>query len=172
MTLAERLLQQLKQTRDFSDKVLSAFQKPEDWTHQIVPGSNHAMWFAGHMAASDNFFIGAVDPTRVKEFEGWSKLFGMGSVPTGDPDDYPPVAEVLDAMRERRGVLVELLRGRTDAELNGPPPAGASDFLPQFASVFEMAIWHEAMHVGQVTMVRRALGHRPLMGASPAEATA
>jgi uncharacterized damage-inducible protein DinB len=172
MTLADRLLRQLKQIRDFSEKVLAAFQTPKDWTRQVAPGTNNAMWFAGHMAMSDNFFISKVDPKRAKKFEGWDKLFGMGSKPTGDPDDYPPVAEVHDAMRERRGVLVELLRGRSDAELNGPPPTGASDFLPDMASIFEMAVWHESLHVGQVTMVRRAMGHRPVTDPAPAEANA
>jgi hypothetical protein len=169
MTLAERLLRQLKKIRDMSEKILAAFQTPKDWTRQVVPGTNNAIWFAGHMALSDNFFISKIDPQRTKEF-GWDKLFGMHSKPTGEPDDYPPVAEVHDAMRERRGVLIELLRGRTDAELGGPPPAGASDFLPDLGSVFEMAVWHESLHLGQVTTVRRALGHRPLTDPATAEA--
>jgi hypothetical protein len=96
----------------------------------------------------------------------------MKSKPTGDPDDYPPVAEVHDAMSERRGVLLELLRGRSDEELNCAPPAGASDFLPDLASIYEMAVWHESLHLGQVTTVRRAMGHRPLTDPAPAEASA
>ena len=46
------------------------------------------------MATADNFFISNIDPKRAKEFDDWDKLFGMGSKPTSDPDDYPPVAEV------------------------------------------------------------------------------
>jgi hypothetical protein len=124
------------------------------------------------MATTDNYFISRVDPGREKPLEGWDELFGMGSKPTNDPDDYPPVAEVVDAMRERRGVLVELLRGRTDAELVGPPAAGASDFLPDLASIYEMTTWHETLHLGQVTVVRRSLGYRPVFDPAPAEATA
>ena len=75
-------------------------------------------------------------------------------------------------MRERRDVLLELLRGRSDAELTGPPATGASDFLPDLGSIFEMATWHETLHLGQVTVVRRALGHRPLFDPAPAEANA
>ncbi len=172
MTLAQRLLRQLDSVRGTSEKTLAAFKTPEDWTRQAVPGTNHALWFAGHMATADNYFISQVAPGREKEFDGWDKHFGMGSKPTSDPDDYPPVAEVLDAMRERRDVLLGLLRGRTEAELNGPPAAGASDFLPDLGSVFEIATWHEAMHLGQVTVIRRSLGNQPLFGAAPAEANA
>jgi hypothetical protein len=172
MKLADRLLRQLEQVRDTAEKMLAAFETPDDWTHQVVPGTNHALWFAGHMATADNYFISQIAPERERTFDGWDKHFGMGSKPTSDPDDYPPAAEVLDAMRERRGILLELLRGRTDAELNGPPAAGASDFLPDLGSIFEMATWHEAMHLGQITVVRRALGNRPLFDATPAEANA
>jgi len=172
MTLADRLLRLLENIRESSEKMLDAFKTPEDWTRQVVPGTNHAMWFAGHMASSDNFFISKIAPERVRQFEGWDKLFGMGSKPTNDPDDYPPVAEVHDAMRERRTTLLALLRGRSDAEMNGPPPTGGSDFLPDLASIFEMAIWHETLHLGQVSVVRRSLGYRPLHDPAPAEASA
>ncbi len=172
MKLADRLLRQLEMIRDTTEKLLAAFETPADWTFQVVPGTNHALWFAGHMATADNYFISQIAPEHAKKLDDWDKLFGMGSKPTNDPDDYPPVAEVHDAMRERRGVLLELLRDRTDADLNGPPATGASDFLPDLGSIFEIAGWHEAMHMGQVTLVRRALGHRPLMGAAPAEASA
>jgi DinB superfamily len=172
MPQCDRLIRRLEKTREMSEKMLAAFESPEDWCRQVVPGTNHALWFAGHMALTDNYFISRVAPGSEKQFEGWDKLFGMGSNPTNDPDDYPPVAEVLDTMRERRRALVELLKGRSDAELAGPPAAGASDFLPDLASVYEMTPWHEAMHLGQVTVVRRALGNRPLFDPAPVEATA
>lgn len=172
MQLAARLLRQLEMIRETSEKILAAFETPEDWTHQVVPGTNHALWFAGHMATADNFFISRIAPDRAKKFDDWDKLFGIGSKPTSEPDEFPPVAEVLDAMRERRGVFLELLRGRSDAELAGPPATGASDFLPDLGSIFEMATWHETLHLGQVTVVRRALGHRPLFDPAPAEASA
>ena len=62
MTLADRLLRLLENIRESSEKMLDAFKTPEDWTRQVVPGTNHAMWFAGHMASSDNFFISKIAP--------------------------------------------------------------------------------------------------------------
>src|SRR4051812_27721073 len=172
MSQADRLLRQLGMIRDMSEKMLAAFESPDDWCRQVVPGTNHALWFAGHMAMTDNYFISRVAPGSEKQFEGWDKFFGMGSKPTNDPDDYPPVAEVLDTMRERRRALIDLLQGRSDAELAAPPAAGASDFVPDLASIYEVAPWHEAIHLGQVTVVRRALGNRPLFDPAPAEASA
>ena len=172
MALADRILRQLKMIRETSDKMLAAFHTPEEWTHQVVPDTNHALWFAGHMAVADNSFIGQIAPNRTVKLDHWERHFGMGSKPTNDPDDYPPVAEVLDVMRERREVLCELLRGRTDAELNEPPVTGATELWPDAGSIFELATWHETLHLGQVTIVRRALGNRPLFDPAPAEASA
>ncbi len=172
MSQSDRLIRRMEKTREMSEKILAAFESPDEWCRQVVPGTNHALWFAGHMAMTDNYFIGRVAPGSEKQLEGWDKLFGMGSNPTNHPNDYPPVTEVLDTMRERRRTLVELLKGRSDAELAGPPAAGASSFLPDLASVYEMTPWHEAMHLGQVTVVRRALGNRPLIEPEPEEETA
>ena len=49
------------------------------------------------------------------------------------------------------------------------PRRAHSDFLPDLGSIFEIATWHEAMHLGQVTVIRRSLGNQPLFGAAPAE---
>jgi uncharacterized damage-inducible protein DinB len=162
MKLADRLTNQLKQSRDFCEKLLEPFKTPEDWTHQVSPGTNHALWFCGHMATADNFFIGMIEPAKKRDLEDWDKLFGMGSKPTSDPDDYPPAAEVLDAMRERRGVLLGLLAKMSDADLAKKTPEGTPDFVPDYAAIFEMANWHEGLHAGQITMVRRSLGHKPV----------
>jgi uncharacterized damage-inducible protein DinB len=171
MSLADRLTRQLKQSREFCEKLFDAFKSPKDWTHQIAPGTNHALWFAGHMASADNFFIGMIDPNKKRDLDDWGKLFGMGSKPTSDPDDYPPVAEVLDVMRERRAALLEILGVMADVDLLKPTSADMAAFCPDFASIFEMVAWHEGMHAGQITMVRRALGHKPVFSPETADAS-
>lgn len=172
MKLADRIVRQLELIRDTSEKMLAAFQAPEDWTYQVAPGTNHALWFAGHMAVADNFFIGMIEPGRKISLDEFEAKFGMGSKPTSNADDYPPAAEVLDVMRERRAAVLDLLRRRSNDDLAKPMPVGTPDFWTDYGSVFEMLVWHEAMHLGQVSIVRRALGHSPLFDAVPAEASA
>lgn len=162
MSQKQRLQRQLEQARQLSEKLLADFHSPAEWTHQVHPAANHALWFVGHMANTDNFFLSILAPTRARKMETFNKLFGVGSVPTADPADYPPPEEVLGVMRERRQSLLALLDELSDETLSQPTPAGAPDFLPDFASVFETAIWHEGRHSGQLTMVRRSLGHPPL----------
>jgi uncharacterized damage-inducible protein DinB len=123
------------------------------------------------MATSDNYFISKLAPKRKKDLDDWDKLFSMGSKPTSDPDNYPPAAEVLDVMRERRAVILEILAKQSDADLAAAPPDGPTDFWPDLGSIYEMIPWHEMLHAGQVTMVRRALGHAPVFSGEAVEAS-
>ncbi|MEX2026948.1 MAG: DinB family protein [Pirellulaceae bacterium] len=164
MSPKDRLRRQLVKTRELSEKLLADFHTREEWVHQVHPGCNHALWFAGHMANSDNFFLSLVAPPKSVKLEGFAPRFGMGSHPTSAPDDYPPPEDVLETMRERRQTLLGVLDQLSDDDLARPTPAGSPDFLTDFAAVFEMANWHEAMHAGQLSVTRRALGHQPLSG--------
>jgi uncharacterized damage-inducible protein DinB len=162
MSLQNRLLRQLKSTREASERLLADFKTPQDWTFQVHPSCNHALWFAGHMATSDNFFLSLIAPEKKKDIADYPAKFGMGSQPTNDPTNYPEPERVLATMRERRGALLSTLESMTDDDLAKKTPDGAPDFLPDVGSVFELAIWHEGRHSGQLSVARRALGHKPL----------
>jgi uncharacterized damage-inducible protein DinB len=162
MGLKQRLQRQLLNVRQMSERLLADFQTPQQWTFQVHPACNHALWFAGHMATSDNFFLSLVAPTRTQELPAFQEQFGMGSQPTSDPAAYPPSERVVAAMRERREALLGALEGMNEEDLAKKTPLGAPDFLPDVASVFELAIWHEGQHSGQLSVARRALGHKPL----------
>lgn len=163
MEIKERLRRQLQTARSTSERLLADFQSPEDWTRQIHSQCNHALWFAGHMAQTDNFFISLVAPDKAREMPEFSKLFGMGSQPTGNPTDYPAPEEVLKVMRERRETLLAILESLSEEDLAKPTPPGSPNFLADVASVFEASIWHEGLHSGQLSVTRRALGFKPIM---------
>jgi uncharacterized damage-inducible protein DinB len=162
MSLQNRLLRQLKNTREASERLLTDFKTPQDWTFQVHPACNHALWFAGHMATSDNFFLSLIAPDKKHEMPEFQTKFGMGSQPTNEPAAYPQPESVLATMRERRGALLSTLEAMNDDDLAKKTPDGAPDFLPDVGSVFEVAIWHEGRHSGQLSVARRALGHQPL----------
>jgi len=162
MQLKDRLQRNLASMRQNSERLLADFKTPEQWTYQVHPACNHALWFAGHMATSDNFFLSLVAPEKTKKLPEFQAKFGMGSQPTNDPAAYPVPDAVLEIMRERRQTLLEVLDRLSEDDLARKTPAGSPDFLPDFGAVFELAIWHEGQHSGQLTVARRALGHKPL----------
>lgn len=162
MSPKQRLQRQLVEMRQRSERLLADFRTPEQWTFQAHPTCNHALWFVGHMATSDNFFLSLVAPDKARQLPDFQARFGMGSQPTSDPAAYPPAESVQDVMRERREVLLSVLDGMNDDDLARKTPDGAPEFLPDVASVFELAVWHEGQHSGQLSIARRALGHKPL----------
>jgi len=162
MELKQRLQRNLTNMRQNSERLLADFKTPQQWTFQVHPACNHALWFAGHMAASDNFFLSLVAPNKVRQLPDFQEKFGMGSQPTNDPAAYPDPELVLTAMRERRAELLEVLDELSEDDLARKTPSGTPDFLPDVGSVFEMAVWHEGQHSGQLTVARRALGYAPL----------
>ena len=171
MSAKQRLLKQLRSAREYSLSLLADFTTPEQWTHQVHSHANHALWFAGHMAMADNFFLSNVAPERVVTNPEFEKAFGTGSQPTNNPADYPPADAVLAVMRERRQTLLDVLEGMDEAQLETPLPKARADFLPDVGSVFEMAVWHEGLHSGQLSVARRAMGHGPKQNPAPGEAT-
>ncbi len=165
MSQKEGLKRQLLRVRQMTDRLLADFTKPEHWVYQVHANCNHPLWFVGHMATTDNFLLSMVAPEKSRLPEGFQAKFGVGSSPTNNPTDYPSPDEVVAVMRERRDTLLAVLDGFSDEDLARSTPAGAPDFLPDFGAVFELAVWHEGLHAGQLTVVRRALGFPPVMGA-------
>jgi uncharacterized damage-inducible protein DinB len=166
MQLKERLKTQLEKVRGMSEGMLASFKEPKEWTYQVAPTANHALWFAGHMGGTDNFFLATLDPSKAIEKPGYQERFGMGSRPVDDPSAYPPVEEVLDFMRERRQALLAVLDAMSDEDLARPVPEEMTAMGTDWASLLEMAVWHESLHAGQVSIARRALGNNPLLGAA------
>jgi uncharacterized damage-inducible protein DinB len=162
MDLKQHLHRQLASVRQQSERLLADFRTPEQWTFQVHPTCNHALWFAGHMATVDNFFLSLIAPEKVRPIPEFQAKFGMGSQPTSDPSVYPSPDAVLEVMRERRAALLDTLDHMSDEDLARKTPEGAPEFLPDVSSVFELASWHEGQHAGQLTVARRALGHPPL----------
>ncbi len=167
MTLRERLANQLKAVREMSGQILSAFETREQWTHQVHDQANHALWFVGHVGTVDNFMLALVAPEKVQEKPGYREKFAMGSRPTSNPDDYPPADEVLEFMHERREAVLAALATLSDEDLAQPCPEGSPPFMTDRASAFEAIVWHEALHIGQVTVARRHLGHKPMVDMPP-----
>jgi uncharacterized damage-inducible protein DinB len=163
--LKQRLERQLNLIRGMSRSLLAAFKTPQEWTYQVHDQANHALWFAGHVGTVDNFMISLLDPARAIQKPGYREKFGMGSRPTSDPADYPPPEEVVAFMEERRQAVLAILAELNQEALSRPTPEDAPKIMPDVGAIFEAAVWHEALHAGQVTVARRALGQAPMVDA-------
>jgi uncharacterized damage-inducible protein DinB len=145
---------------DFSQRLMDGLCEdiPEEHaTHQPVPGANHMVWQIGHMAWTDDYFLSKLLGGQSALPESWTKLFGMGSEPQADASIYPPLAEMRARRAERRGALLEWYRAQADAKLAEPMPEDYQTFAPNFGALMSSLAAHEAMHAGQVTLIRKSL---------------
>ncbi|MGI9474153.1 MAG: DinB family protein [Rubripirellula sp.] len=155
MSLKEQLRHGLEHTRGFTDQVLSEIVDDNDWVRRPVPDANHALWIAGHLAFATNAFIGFVDPTRKDNANDGASLFGKGIQSVEDLNAYPKPGDVAQYLTERGRTFIELLSETEDFDrvvTEGPA------FMHDVGAVFQMAIWHEALHSGQLTVIHRMIG--------------
>jgi hypothetical protein len=163
MDLKQRIIWQLQTIRQLGDQMLTAFHSPEDWTLQIFPGANHALWIVGHLSMVDNNVLGKFFSKSVEK-AGYPEKFGRKSSPSPNPADYPQPEEILAFRRERRATLLDCISTLPDADFEKPVPPGLPPFVQNAGQMFAFIAVHEATHSGQLSMCRRALGHAPVVG--------
>jgi len=137
---------------------------PEKLLHQPTEGANHALWVMGHLAVTDDMLAGFYDGRAKQLPEAYEKLFGMGSTPTGDRAAYPTPAEVGERMATVRKRFTDAVETADAAALAEPLPEGFEGFAPDKLGMLFSLAWHEGLHAGQLTMIRRSLGIGPKFG--------
>lgn len=163
MQLRDRLLFPFNRARKFTESLLDVFTTPADWVHRVHPGANHALWIMGHLTTVDHGVFAKLDPAKAVALpREYTVRFGKGSTCEATLESYPAPAEVRANLTAGRQRLVDLLTGMSNAQLASKLP-GESPLFTDFGSVFEFLTWHEGIHTGQLTVVHRALGHRPIV---------
>lgn len=131
---------------------------PDKLTFQPAPNTNHTLWVLGHLASTDNFFLTSFAKLDPVIEESWNELFGMGSEPTDDPQSYPSPGEVKAGLAKARTALAAWFQSMDEHQLLSPLPDEMSSFAANFAALMCSIAWHEGLHAGQLSAVRRSLG--------------
>ncbi len=130
----------------------------EKFCEQPVPGANHAMWILGHLANTDNWFASTFGKRESVIDESWGKMFGMKTTPVSDPSGYPSVGDVKAGLERARLSLMEALKSMDEQQLLAPLTEGMESFAPNIAGAMSTLAWHEGLHAGQLSALRRSLG--------------
>ncbi|MHC4065464.1 MAG: DinB family protein [Planctomycetota bacterium] len=132
--------------------------------HQTQDGGSHALWVMGHLAVTDDTIAGSYDSGGKKLPENYPELFGMGSKRTTDAAAYPPAGEVRERFVAARQRLLQAVETADAAVLDEALPQESRGFAPDKLGLLFSIAWHEGLHAGQLTMVRRSLGLGPKFG--------
>ena len=135
---------------DFSDA---------DMLVRPVPRANHAAWQVAHLVE----FIGQVarcvaPDANVTPTPALARAALRESAASDDPALFVPKAALIAQLRAVTEALVGALARLRDADLSMPTPAEFQTFAPTLGHLLMTVPMHASMHLGQVQVIRRALG--------------
>lgn len=158
------VLDQLRMTRKYTLERLHDFH--EDEWFAMPGGVTHAAWQAGHLAMAeyrlclDRIRGVRPDDERIISTE-FLMLFGKGSGPNPDPSVYPSRSEIMATLERVHEAALSECATLTDADLD----ATALKPHPWFTTKIGSLSWfaaHEMSHAGQLGILRRLLGKKPI----------
>lgn len=137
---------------------------------KAVPGKgfeNHPAFTLGHLVSAMSLMvIDDFKDSRKPGFmpEGWRELFlrrgpGDPRMPEEDITKYPSKEELLSELERKHNIFKDKLQKMTDEELMKEDKWRFSNYFPTFIELaLFMSANHEAMHLGQLSAWRRAMG--------------
>lgn len=161
----DQLLDQMAWTRQYTLQLIEAV--PRELWYAIPPqASSHVAWQVGHLAVAQYglmlFRQRGRTPDDLRLMPGWlRKQFGRGTEPSKSDESMPEPAQLLErlseihaqSLHEVKALSADALRQPTDMPYTAyPTRLGALLFCPI----------HEALHAGQIGMLRRLHGLPPL----------
>ena len=165
MSRLQLAVEQIVFARNYTVRLLDQTPATE-YFRQPPGGVSHIAWQVGHLAMAQ--YRLALERIRGPQpddadliSDEFLRLFGRQSIPDSDPKKYPAQAEIRAVFdRVHQQALCEL-RGLDEAELDQP----VLKPHPLAKTKLWSLLWcaqHEAVHAGQIGLLRRQLGYPPL----------
>ncbi len=124
-----------------------------------APSANHGLWQLCHLARSAAQLAKLLSPEHPFALPAiYAEVGGKNSAGNNDPQAFPTKVEVLDVLDQALAVQREGLLKLTDDDLAKPAPEKFRSFAPRMGDLLAMGPMHTAMHLGQIQVLRRALG--------------
>jgi hypothetical protein len=139
----------------------------DDFARQPQGVANHPAWIIGHLTFSCQA-IGGELGLMPWLADDWKDRFGTGSQPTADRTAYPTKAELLTAIEDGQKRLASRLIALGDSGMAVmlPDERYRETFPTLGHAVVHILGGHAAVHVGQLSVWRRAAGYPTLSEAA------
>ena len=135
--------------------------KPEEYEYQPVPGANSPAWVLGHLTLTDRRLLGGFGVTDLPPLpDGFAERFAQTGHAAGVQKDLGDPKQLVGLFDAHRELLISAVRAATPDQLDQPLPKPG----PLAKTLGEAALFmgpHVALHVGQITVAARGLGHAP-----------
>ena len=136
---------------------------PADFDHQPLPGVNSAAWSFGHLILTERRAITAFHGTLPPLPGGFEERFKTTGLAAGDQAGLSAAAGDWVALFDaHRDALIAAVAA-APAELLASAPAKPSPLYTTLAGLANLMAIHTALHLGQITVIRRSLGYPPVV---------
>ena len=151
-------------TRRYAELLLAGIEESQ-MTEQPHPGMNHPAWIIGHLAIGADFISSLLGHGMATGDEEMA-AFGPGSTPSASRADYPSKSELLDLLCRMIDRGIPMAEAATPQQLSQP---NETPFFPEtFPTVGDLLTHlmttHAALHLGQLSAWRRAMGLGSVLG--------
>lgn len=165
MSRLQLAIEQIVFARNYTTRLLDQ-TKAEEWLRQPPSGVSHIAWQVGHLAmAQYRMALERIRGPRPLDAslisEDFLRLFGRTSVPDADLTKYPSQAEIRTVFDRVHEQVLRELRELEENELDQP----VLKPHPLAKTKLWALLWcaqHEAVHAGQIGLLRRQLGYPSL----------
>ncbi len=165
MTELERATERIAFARGYTLRFLDGLT-PDDWFRIPPAGVSHIAWQAGHVAYAEYRLVlvrlrGVAPDDAGLMPDELARHFKAESTPDPDPSAYPPADAIRAALdRVHARALKEL--SATDPATLGRPAEPPHPIAKTKLDALYWCAAHESVHAGQIGLLRRQLGRRPL----------
>ena len=137
--------------------------KPEEFQHRPCLGANNALWIIGHLTCIDRAQLEKLEAHSLPELPaGFKERFATTkAAATGTTADFGSPSDLIRHYDEHRDLLIKTVEQLPDGVLSSPPPSTSPLFADRGESLLFIGL-HTAMHLGQLSIIRRSLGRPPL----------
>ncbi|TVQ57019.1 MAG: DinB family protein [Phycisphaerales bacterium] len=146
----------LETVRGFTNALLADFPA-EAATKQLAPNGIHALWIVGHLAVSDEWIHGMIEPVESILPSRFKSLFGHNSTAVADSSHYPDLASLRPLFDQTRQNLIRSVMRAEASALNRPLGEEGVGFAETPLDAVNKIHWHEGWHAGQLSDLRREL---------------
>lgn len=149
--MSELLFKQFEMTRGFFLRSIQTITQ-EQASYQPEGFNNTIHWHIGHvLTVAEQFMLGY--PKKTSDLPAnYIELFGNGTSPADWNGDVPSVEILTEQLKLQLGRLKEIPPDRLDEKLKRPFMG-----LETFGELANMALFHEANHLGQIQAMRRLI---------------
>ncbi len=158
-------LDRIRFARMYSLRLIESIPQA-DWFRAPTEGVTHVGWQVGHMAVAQ-YRLCFMQLRGPKPEDGvffpptFMDLFRKESTPNHDPAAHPSVAEIRQVFDAIHARLLEELSNYPDADLDSPVRMPHSLCKTKIDSL-RWCSAHEMVHAGQIALLRRLFGMKPL----------